>query len=62
MMLLAAIATGETGAADVCFLIAVVVAVVAALWMSRPGPLSDRVGGPLVAAAVGFVALGLLLL
>lgn len=58
--MIADISSGNSGFADVCYLIAVVVAVIAALWMTRPGPTSDRYGGPLVAVAVAFVALGLL--
>jgi hypothetical protein len=61
-VLLADIASGETDWADLAFLVALIVAVVAAVVMWRPGPPADRYGGPLAAAAIAAVALGLLLL
>ena len=60
--MLADIATGETDWADLAFLVSLIVAVVGAVVMWRPGPAADRYGGPLVAVAVAAVALGLLLL
>ena len=60
--LVADIASGETDLADVAFLVALIVAVVGAVVMWRPGPYADRYGGPLAAAAIAAVALGLLLL
>ena len=52
--------TRDTAAADVCFLIAAVLAGLAALTPYRPG--YDRHGGALASAAVALVAIGLLLL
>ena len=48
---LADIASGESDWADVAFLVALIVAVVGAVVMWRPGPYADRHGGPLVAVA-----------
>lgn len=61
MMLLADIATGNTDAADVLFLVALIVAAVAVVvFLATSVP--DRIAGALVAAALGCVAFGFLLL
>jgi hypothetical protein len=60
-MMFADIVTGETGTADVLFLIAVILAVLSALAGYVPAP-RDRFAGPLLSAAVAAAALGWLVL
>jgi phosphoglycerol transferase MdoB-like AlkP superfamily enzyme len=61
MNLLADIATGNTGTADVLFLIAVILAVISALIAWRPAP-ESRWSGPLLSLAVAAAAFAWLLL
>ena len=60
-MMWADIATGNTGTADVLFLIAVILAVVSAV-AGYVGDQAARFAGPLLSAAVGAAALGWLVL
>ena len=64
MMMLADIATGNTGFADVCFLIAVICAVLSALAAYTPATPDNfgRFAGPLLSVAVAAAALGWLVL
>lgn len=58
MTMIADVVTGETGTADVLFLAAFVCALLSAL----ASAVGERFAGPLLSAAVGAVALGLLVL
>jgi hypothetical protein len=63
MTLIADIASGNTGFADVLFLIAVVLAAVAAVTAYRPTTAAEsRFAGPALSAAVAAAALGWLVL
>jgi len=53
--------SGNLNAADIFFLIAVILAVVSALIGWRPAP-ESRWAGPLLSLAIAFAALGLLVL
>lgn len=62
MSLLADIAAGETGTADVLFLVAVILAVVAALFAYATWAETTKLSAPLGWLALAALALGLLLL